>query len=88
MIEGSNRVLNFTIEADPFNSNNISRADGRPVPDRTIITPNSIIFREVVQNDTGQYIISTTNLAGTAMSTITLNVTAKTITGKYMHLSS
>ena len=77
--EGSSWVLNFTVEANPIiHSNNISLADGRPVSDRITTTQNSVTFREVAQSDAGQYIISTSNKAGTAMSTIHLNLTRGT----------
>ena len=48
--------------------------------DRIIITTESIIFRRVSRTDAGQYQLSTTNQAGTAMAILVLQIGRKFLT--------
>ena len=75
--EGRNASVSYTIEANPITNHILVRTDGRPVSSRITVSNTSIDYTGVNRNDAGEYRLSTTNEAGTAMTTFNLTVQCK-----------
>ena len=75
--EGGQLTLSFSIDANPPpSSDNITLTrSGTPVTDtRVTVTTTSLTIADVTRNDSGEYQITTSNVAGSATFTLTVDV--------------